>query len=257
MSNIITPNIGAIGSFNVSTPYNTIVNPLKEYKVESIRSIQEMVDAGENPLQTIYLDVNLTENDMKVDIKNKVKIVVLTDSANAYAYIPETKFLSAPDITGIRYQEKALAINIGLTLVEGELTTLMDDIKSLIQGRIGVISNVQEIDASAVMRIDKLTHNTLQQDRKTLINISPGYFYKYKACLEAKKALIEENKRLSCYVTSTLEETISERAALNRYAINVGSDLNMFKYRLASNLTLDNSLGVELTPNEYVIYNND
>ncbi len=257
MSTGIRPNIGDVGSFNIATPYNTIINPIKEYKVESIRSIQEMVDGNENPLQVLYLDVGLLETDMLQDIKNGVMVVVLTDSANNYAYVPETKFLSSPDVSGIRYQEKTLGVQLGLIPLSQNLDTVIDDINALLKGRLGINVKTTELNTSAILRLEKSKHNTIQTSRQALITTSPGYYYKYLECLESKKTLENKNNRLNCFIEKTLESGISEAASLNISALNTDLDVTTFKYRLNTNILFDTSIGVEIRTNEYVVYDSN
>jgi len=254
MSNIVRPNINTVGSFNVASPYDSIVNNLEEYKVESIRSLQEMIDGNENPLDTVYVDVGRTEEDMKHDIQNGVMIVVMVDSSGGYAYIPETKFLSAPDTTGIRYQEKVLGINLGLLETSMDLTSLKSDILAMISDRIGIEANAQEVEKSAILRIPKDKHNYIQQNRELVKNIRPSYYFKYLECREHNKILAEENNRLSCFVTSKLSAGMSNLANRNRYAINTDSELINYKVRLATNIRLNNCKGVEVYSNVFAIH---
>ena len=117
--------------------------------------------------------------------------------------------------------------------------------------------NIQEIDASAIIRVPVDKHREIQSVRKALITISPGYYYNYLECMETKRLLEETNNRLSCVLSKQLQDTMSPTATLNPYALNGEHDLTPYKVSLASTIKLDGSVGVEVRTNEFVIYDKD
>lgn len=150
-----TPAVGTKGSFSFQSPFDSILFSNQEYEVKSIRSLKELYDSEEDPYTNIYAANNLTEQDFETDLNNDIPIIVLANDANQYYYVPATKLSSLPKLTGVKYQEVMLAINLGYLPVDTDITSTKMDIESVVSEKIGVKSNMEIIKTSAVQLVDE------------------------------------------------------------------------------------------------------
>ena len=160
MANYIIPPIGSKGKFTFQSPFDTGTKKDTEYTVYSIRSIRELMDSSEDPLKYIYKNVGLSETDMNKDIEDNIPIVVLSSGTNSYIYVPANRISTLPDISGVKYQQKMLAINIGHLPLDYSLDVVKETVKEAVLEMTGIESTVQAIDTSAIKYITSKEHTT-------------------------------------------------------------------------------------------------
>lgn len=166
----IIPPISTKGKFKLKAPFDTLVKEDTEYTVYSIRGIKELIDSGEDPLKYIYKKVNLTETDMNKDLEDNVPIVVLSGGTDNYVYVPANRVTSLPDITGVKYQQKMIAINVGHLPLDYSLDVVKETIEEAVLEMSGIESEAKEIPTSAIKYITDDEHTTymkLIDGRKT------------------------------------------------------------------------------------------
>jgi len=172
MSYIIPP-INAKGKFTLSSPFNSIINPLEEYTVVGIRSLEEL--AASDPLTIIYKAVGLTDIEYEDDRYNNVPIVVLLSTAEEYIYVPATKVITMPVLTGKQHQEKTLAIPLGLLPDDLDLSLLQIYIHDTIYDVIGVDTNAEVLETSSKVLLDDIESKQLQQLRDNIKIVTKSY----------------------------------------------------------------------------------
>jgi hypothetical protein len=148
------PAVGTKGAFSFQSPFDSILFSNQEYEVKSIRSLKELYDSEEDPFTNIYSANNLTEEEFKTDLDNNIPIIVLANDANQYYYVPATKLSSLPKLTGVKYQEVMLVINLGYLPVDIDVSSTKDDIESVVSEKIGVTSSMEIIKTSAIQLVD-------------------------------------------------------------------------------------------------------
>lgn len=166
----IIPPLGAKGKFKIKAPFDTSAKEDVEYVVYAIRSIKELVDDGKDPLKYIYQQVGLTETDMNKDLTENVPIIVLSGGTNNYVYVPANRITSLPDLTGVKYQQQMLAINIGHLPIDYSLEVVKETIKEAVLEMTGIESTVEAIPTSVIKYITDNEHSTymkLLDGRKT------------------------------------------------------------------------------------------
>jgi len=143
--------INTTGKFTFKDPVNLVLNENMEYKVVGIRAIKELIDTGDDPLKTIYEPIGLSEDMFRIDVANKVNIIVLTNtSGNSYTYVPDSYIVGAPDTSGYKYAENMLAINLGNLPLDLDLTNIKEEIVDLILSLTGLHTEAKVITTSAV-----------------------------------------------------------------------------------------------------------
>ena len=168
MNNLV-PIINTRGKFKLSTPLDTVLNSDIIYTVIANRSILEMINDGLDILNNVYLIMNLTEDDYNVDLANNVIITVLQSENEDTYYIPSNKFISIPDITGKRYMQKTMAINLGYLPIDLNLDYLLPEVTDLIQSLLGITPNASIIDTSQVTLYTNEEHDLFTAERLATI----------------------------------------------------------------------------------------
>lgn len=207
-NNYIIPNIGSSGKFKFLAPFDNETYENQELTVTSIRSIKELKDNGMDVFKLIYQVVGLTENDFIQDFTNTVPIIFLTASTGNYIHIPANRITSLPDTSGIKYQERVLAINLGLLPLNYNLELTADVIKDSVYDTLGVESTVQEIKTSGVVLIDddkNKEYLKLLANKKT-VNLS--YRTQYEKLSIQYKKLRELYDNLEKYVLALKGGTV-------------------------------------------------
>lgn len=165
-----TPAVGTKGSFSFQEPFDSILFSNQEYEVKSIRSLKELYDSEEDPYTNIYSANNLTEDDFKTDLDNNIPIIVLANDANQYYYVPATKLSSLPKLTGVKYQEIMLAINLGYLPVDIDATAVKSDIETAVSEKLGVTSTIEVLKTSAIQLVDESKDEEYTKLRKQKMN---------------------------------------------------------------------------------------
>ena len=147
----VVPPIGTTGIFYFLEPFDTILKDGEEYEVKALRLLSEMRDNQEKPYENVYQSVGMSDTDFMVDLSYNVPIAVLVNSLGEYYYVPCTKLKQTPRVTGVRYQEKILAINLGFLPQTYDFSLLLNTIQEDVYTVSGVVSTIQIIPSSSTM----------------------------------------------------------------------------------------------------------
>lgn len=203
MANYVIPPIGSKGKFSFQSPFDTGTKKDTEYTVYSIRSIRELIDSGEDPLKYIYKNVGLSETEMNQDLEDNIPIVVLSSGTNSYVYVPANRISALPDVSGVKYQQKMLAINIGHLPLDYSLDIVKETVKEAVLEMTGIESTVQAIDTSAIKYITADEHTTYMKLIEGRKKSNMSYRTRYKILnnqYETLKKKLEELEK--CIVTN-------------------------------------------------------
>jgi hypothetical protein len=148
---MLIPPINSKGVFVFSEPFNTIIPSNQIYVVTSIRSLVELYNSNEQPYDTIYKAVGLSEADFKADVDANIPIVVFSTTGNELFYVPGNRILSMPDISGVQYMEKVIAIPLGPLPLDYDLSLVETQVQEVVYNTVGVNSVAKTVLASAVI----------------------------------------------------------------------------------------------------------
>lgn len=180
MQSLIIPPINTKGVFVFKAPFNDKVHDNQEYTVTSVRSLLELHNSEERPYETIYVPVGMSEAEFKEDLDNEVPIVVFTTNGNEYFYVPADRILSMPIITGTKYQEKILAISLGLVPLEMDMNLLKDTVLEVVYDVTGISSTAEVVPSSAVILVDKIQDETFRRLLENRSSIKHGLLTRLK-----------------------------------------------------------------------------
>jgi len=165
----LLPPVGASGVFTVKTPLDTIIKNDIEYKVTSIRTITDMIADEIDVKQYVYSDQSLIASEYENDLDNNELIVTLQAPDGSYYYIPANKFISIPDVTGVRFSQSTIAINLGFIPEDLDVSYMFNDIADLVKSMFGVLPSVEEIKTSQTVFYTDDEMTTFNQTRETAI----------------------------------------------------------------------------------------
>ncbi len=201
---MLIPTINSKGMFVFSEPFNTSISQNQTYTVVAIRSLTELYNSNEQPYETIYKPVGLTEADFKANVDSNIPIVIFSTSGGQLFYVPCDRILSMPDISGVQYIEKVIAISLGGLPVDYDLTLAKTHIEEIVYNTVGVHSVEKIVPASAVMLYTEdqdATYRTLLNYEKTVDKSNLTMYLELKNRYDA---LLEQHTALEDYVKANL-----------------------------------------------------
>jgi len=183
------PAINSEGMFIFSEPFNTLIPSDTEYKVVSVRNIEELVASGEDPFQTVYVSVNMTENDFLEDVKQDVPIVVFSTNGKELFYVPADRILTQPKKTGHTYVEEVMVIPLGTIPTDLNMEVALRNIKDVVKDTIGINSEIEIVKTSAVIQYSDEDHLLFMSALENTKTVRQSYKTMYE------KLLVLYNKR--------------------------------------------------------------
>lgn len=140
----IIPALGAAGSFEASTPFDTVVDPSVYYTVGSVSTVAQLQASGINIYEKMFKPIGVSEADYPT-ILQRVKdvdggVVVLTAKGKSSVYVLSTYFKSFPLVDGVVYDHLCIVLNLGAvppTLVD-TINTTLDHLKNYVSSHVGV-----------------------------------------------------------------------------------------------------------------------
>lgn len=181
---MIIPPINTSGSFIFDTPFDTLLDSTAEYKVISIRSLTEMYNSGEDPCNTLYKSIGLTEDDYQADLAANIPIVVLSTTGGDYIYVPADRIKSIPNITGIKYRGSILAIDLKLLPLDYNYDVVKDVIINSVYDTIGVKSTVEIIPSTQITLLTAEEDSINTRLRENSITVTKSYKTRYEELQE-------------------------------------------------------------------------
>lgn len=138
----LIPPINATGLFEILEPYALEAGFV--YVCEETRSFDELTRLGKNVLKEYYENVGLTEKEYQRDADLEAAIVTLKAGGELPVYIPSTYILNYPGFKSRGYENKIVAIEVGLLPVDVDITTLKKEIADHVKKSLGVDAIVHE-----------------------------------------------------------------------------------------------------------------
>lgn len=188
---MITPPIPMRGLFTVGAPFSVTASVI--YSVEAVRSIPDMLQQNDDPLNEIYLPAGLTEEDYNADVKLGVYIVTLLSEEEAPRYIPTTYILTIPDDTAIPYGYIVMSANLGAlpATASDELTQATQEVQDILSDLVGVPVEVKIATAPSSGSVSYEQYLINEAQRKNAIK-SRETVYAQNITLLAENAKLKE-----------------------------------------------------------------
>lgn len=164
-----TPDIGQSGIYKLVFPFDTLVTPKVVYTCRSLRTINDILAAGEEIFDTYYKSIGLTKTDYERDAKTNVCIVGLQSGTGEWIYVPTSYIESAPNMNGVKYTSLVLGVSLGPLPDKFNLEGLIAIFKDATTATIGVTPEVKGIVVSQPAILSREEHDRLTLARNEKI----------------------------------------------------------------------------------------
>lgn len=151
--------LGERGTVDVLSPYDNFILPNLIYEVVELRDIRVLKEAGVDVLKVVYVDIGLTEVEYDLALDNNDNIYTLMDDSGNYIYVPKSYVNKTVDRTVYEYNERTIGVNLGLLPKGFDLTTIKNEIVTLIEGHIGVTSKIKDVVSSNTMGLNNVQND--------------------------------------------------------------------------------------------------
>jgi len=179
------PFLGTKGRFKFKEPFNKDLNENTIYTIESIRSFANLMDTGVDVYDFIYAPYGISEDDYNKDaLDGKIVVVELADEGGKYYSVPSNYILSVPNINGILYRDKMIAIDLGYLPDSYDFTELKTNMQELVKSLVGVEVDVNVLDASPTIMLTNEQSDVSTSERLSVIQNEDNIYMKYKMCNE-------------------------------------------------------------------------
>ena len=177
------PTIGSRGCITLASPFDTLVIPNRQYRVLSIRKIEDFNISGDNVFEEIYQPAGLTSVQYQTDIDNGVSIVTFVGDGEEILHIPDNYIISYPVNNGIYYQSKAVVFDLGPLPETYDMSAVLTQAQNLIQNIVGVNVEGRIINTSAKMKVSYDEHDSFTALRDGNLGVNRTWYQRYNELL--------------------------------------------------------------------------
>lgn len=206
------PALFTKGAFTFSAPFNKDQYQKKILEVTAIRTLDEIYKNEEDPLNTIYLPVGMTEDDYNEDFETKVPIISFKTNGSQLYYIPADRIVGLPIINGVKYKNLMLTVSLGEMPVDYALDRVKNDIKDVLMDSLGIISEPVIVDGSAEFLKSEDEHRAFM-DRLAVhprVKVHKSYRVKYSELQTEMSKLQNNSDLLENFMVNTWNANVNQ-----------------------------------------------
>lgn len=147
----ILPSINATGAVTLLEPFSGLVADNLPYKVVAIRTLYDIIAAGQDPYGIYYEPYEIPESKFTDDVDNDVCIITLATAGGDVVYVPNSYLKTLPVATGMPYASMMVGVNLGALPTDLSLSYFCSRVQQLAHDLLGVNNaEVRAIKASDV-----------------------------------------------------------------------------------------------------------
>lgn len=192
-------NVGLEGSFELSPPFTNKIRPKTRYTICSIRTMSDMIAAGENP-QEIYDAVEIPEGDFLRDLQADICIIGLQPSLGERIYVPQTYIATLPEFDGVSYRPLAVVAALGIMEDDKSMENLLTAINTLVMEHLGVQTEATVVAVGAAEMVSFAEHERISNERQARITYSESEAAKMVRLERANAELRTQNAALAKHI---------------------------------------------------------
>jgi hypothetical protein len=170
MTNMILPTVGSSGYFELRTPFDQVILPNERYTCQAIRKLSDYLANNEDPKVEIYDANTISEAEYDQDVQDDMYIVSLQGETGQWVYVPARYVVKYPIVNGIPYRSMMVGVSLPPLPADKDLSYLSTDITNLIKDSLGVDVQIDLMETSMVILVDKARHDLEQAQRDALAN---------------------------------------------------------------------------------------
>ena len=195
-----TSSVGTRGLFTLLTPFDTAMTPNVAYTVAAIRSLADIIAAGEDPYALFYQPANISQDDYQADVTNNALIVTFQSDGGQFIYVSDTYISAAPTIGGVPYTTLALAISLGPIPDSLDISALKQKLIDTITETIGVTSTITTIAISPTEILSYQNAAVVEAARLANITINTTDYAMYLHAQTQLQSAQQQIELLSDYI---------------------------------------------------------
>lgn len=134
------PPIGTNGIFSLTAPFAAPADI--SYRVSAIRSFDDLISQGLDPVALIYTPVGLTSTEYQADKDAGAVVVTLLSDSASPIHIPSTYIASYPNSSVVPHSWIVATISCGILPDTYDLTLLKNTIANAVSSTTGIMGTV-------------------------------------------------------------------------------------------------------------------
>lgn len=155
------------GVFTLKEPFHADAN--FEYRVESIRTFDELRGLRIDPFFEYYNKNGLDRDTYQRDINNDELIVTLLSDRVDPIYVPTSFMVSLPATDSVPYSHLVLGVSLGLLPNTFDTSNLEDLVSSLVTEYTGIVSRVEVVKTPTTGIVTPTQHRLIKTARQSAI----------------------------------------------------------------------------------------
>lgn len=194
--------IGLSGRYDLSAPFNTLINNQLSYTCVAIESIASLQIKGGDPFTDIYLPVKLSLQRFNYDDELGIPLYTLQSKNGEVLVIPGLNIIKLPDVNGVRYSNVMLGISLSALPDQQDLSSIKTEISDLIFNRVGVRSEVKSIVFGTSSIVSQQKHASLEIARKENVTNNKSNLSTLTDLKNQNAELLDRIQSLEKYISS-------------------------------------------------------
>jgi len=170
------------GYYTFGSPFDVAIQPNTLLTCRGSITLPQLEKEGLEPFKTVYEPFGMTQAEYEEDVLNKVSIVILSPGKGTI-YVPSDRILSMSQVDRIPYNKALIGINLGTLPTDLNIDTLMDDIKYLIEERLGITPAMSKNRDGDTIMVTKDEHDSILAAR-ALVSTNPQNYKVQVAMLD-------------------------------------------------------------------------
>ena len=199
-----SPSLNSTGTYNLASPYSSLISPTKLYTCTATQTIKGAVAAGIDVLNTVYLNNGDIETNYNTDLANNVMLITISSGNGDSITFPNSALLAVPNTTGVIYRNLVLSISLSALPDDFDTTGLQTEVSDLIHSLIGVKSKtyVSQIGGSTVFSSGADT--AIRASRQRAITRPTSTYYQNQLLQNQISSLLTKIQELENYIITKI-----------------------------------------------------
>lgn len=185
MNLIAEPNVNEVYFFKFTDSISSYIRSLTgigseyiRFKVDSVISINDLINMGLDVYSQYYSAYGLTLEDYKNDIRNNSKILGLS-TETARVVVPFSFVIMYKKDYGVLYQRSFIISDLGFLPSDEDITRILNNLNEVIEKELGVVSESKLVQYDQSFYIDHNEHYLSLERRESRKNIDSNIYLKY------------------------------------------------------------------------------
>jgi len=197
--NYVLPVVGSSGYYELASPFDALVMDKVEYTCKAVRRISDYLANNEDVKVAIY-DKYAIGDVYQDDVASDAYVVSLQSKSGHWLYVPYRFILSYPSPNGVKYRSVMLGLAMPALPSSQDLSAVMQDLKELAEGQLGVDVVVKMVETSKPVLVTSQAHEDAQLRRSLRVSEQGTLYAQNHRLREEAAALRAHITQLENYI---------------------------------------------------------